>query len=97
MSLLPVRKSLTLVTMIHSRITSKAQTTIPRAVREALGLRGGDEVAYEIEGDCAVIRRYNPADPFDNPFVHFTEWASEADRVYDRLATRFPAKADRSA
>jgi antitoxin PrlF len=82
--------------MIHSRITSKAQTTIPRAVREALGLREGDEVSYEIEGDRVVIRRYNPADPFDNPFAHFTEWAGEADRVYDDLAERFPATADRS-
>lgn len=78
--------------MIHSRITSKAQTTIPRAVREALDLRAGDELSYEIEGDQVVLRRYNPADPFQNPFVNFIEWAGEADRVYDVLATRFPAK-----
>jgi antitoxin PrlF len=82
--------------MIHSRITSKAQTTIPRAVREALHLEIGDDVAYEIEGDQAVIRRYNPNDPFENPFVHFTEWASEADRAYDELAVRFPAKQERA-
>ena len=71
--------------MIHSRITSKAQTTIPKPVREALDLCEGDEVSYEIEGDRVVLRRrYNPADPFDNPFVNFTEWAGEADcRAYD--------------
>jgi antitoxin PrlF len=70
--------------MIHSRITSKAQTTIPRAVREALGVDVGDELAYEIDGERVVLRRYNPADPFDNPFAEFTEWASEADcKAYD--------------
>ena len=83
--------------MIHSRITSKAQTTIPRAVREALQLQVGDDVAYEIDGDRVVIRRYDPNDPFENPFVHFTEWASDADRAYDDLATRFPAKPERAA
>jgi antitoxin PrlF len=83
--------------MIHSRITSKAQTTIPKAVREALGLREGDEVSYEIDGDRVVLRRYDPADPFDNPFVHFTEWAGDADRVFDELASRFPARAGRRA
>jgi antitoxin PrlF len=30
--------------MITSRLTSKAQTTIPQAVRAALKLRGGDEL-----------------------------------------------------
>jgi antitoxin PrlF len=83
--------------MIHSRITSKAQTTIPKAVREALGLREGDEVSYEIDGDRVVLRRYDPADLFDNPFVHFTEWAGDADRVFDELASRFPARAGRRA
>jgi antitoxin PrlF len=83
--------------MIHSRITSKAQTTIPRAVREALRLEVGDDVAYEIDGDRVVLRRYDANDPFENPFVHFTEWASDADRVYDDLAVRFPAKPDHAA
>ena len=70
--------------MIHSRITSKAQTTIPRAVREALRLEAGDELGYEIEGDRVVIRRQDPADPFDNPFHHFTEWSGDADcKAYD--------------
>ena len=35
--------------MISSRMTSKAQTTIPQAVRKALRLRQGDEIAYLIE------------------------------------------------
>ena len=41
--------------MITSRITSKAQTTIPRPVREALRLREGDAVAYAIDGERVRI------------------------------------------
>ena len=34
--------------MITSKLTSKAQTTIPQPVRVALRLGAGDELAYEI-------------------------------------------------
>lgn len=72
--------------MIHSRISSKAQTTIPRAVREALGVREGDVLAYEIEGDRVVLKRARPSvDPLENPFATFTEWTDELDAVYDNL------------
>ena len=72
--------------MIQSRITSKAQTTIPRAVRAALGVREGDLLSYEIEGDRVVLKRAKPSlDPFENPFAAFTEWADDFDSVYDHL------------
>lgn len=62
--------------MIQSRVTSKAQTTIPRAVRAALGLREGDSVAYEIDGTRVILTR---ADVADDPFAAFSEWHSDAD------------------
>ena len=34
--------------MITSKLTSKAQTTIPHPVRAALRLQRGDELLYEI-------------------------------------------------
>jgi antitoxin PrlF len=71
--------------MIHSRITSKSQTTIPRAVRSALGLKPGDLIGYEIEGGEVRLRKCAAADPFDNPLASFTEWADELDSVYDNL------------
>ena len=51
-------------TMITSKITSKAQTTIPRAVREALRVRAGDELAYKIERGRVIMTRAvrTPAD-----------------------------------
>ena len=35
--------------MIESGITSKGQTTLPKAVREALSVRPGDRVRYVIQ------------------------------------------------
>jgi antitoxin PrlF len=69
--------------MIIGRITAKAQTTIPRAVRLALGVKPGDEIAYQIEGDRVIMRR--ASDPFDKPFANFTEWSDELDAPYDEL------------
>lgn len=70
--------------MITSRLTSKAQTTIPRPVREALRLRPGDEVAYVIEGPGRVVMVRVAHD--DDPFATFTEWSSDADRrAYAKL------------
>ena len=66
--------------MILGKITAKAQTTIPRAVRLALGLKPGDEVSWEIEGDQVIMTRArNVRDPFIGNLDTFTEWASEAD------------------
>jgi antitoxin PrlF len=73
--------------MIIGRITAKAQTTIPRAVRLALGIGPGDEIGYEIDGDKVTMTRVNPheKDMFLNNFSTFTEWSDEYDSVYDRL------------
>ena len=37
--------------MLHSTLTSKGQTTIPSEVREALNLRPGDKISYEVAGN----------------------------------------------
>lgn len=71
--------------MIVGKITAKAQTTIPLAVRRALGLNPGDEIRYEIEEGRAILTRVAndrdlESDIFLNNFEMFDEWASEADR-----------------
>ena len=65
-------------TMITSKLTSKAQTTIPLPVRNALHLAGGDEIAYVIEGDHVVLTKAS-RQVVDDPFATFSEWSSEAD------------------
>ena len=41
--------------MIESTLTSKAQTTVPKAVRAALGVGPGDRIRYVISGDDVRI------------------------------------------
>ncbi len=65
--------------MITSKLTSKAQTTIPQPVRAALRLREGDEIAYAIESDRVVLTRVQADKVTDDPFRTFSEWDSPAD------------------
>ncbi|MFG1223767.1 AbrB/MazE/SpoVT family DNA-binding domain-containing protein [Xanthobacter wiegelii] len=65
--------------MIVSKLTSKAQTTIPQAVRTALRLQEGDEIAYSIE-DGRVVLTKATTKAGDDPFATFSEWDSDADR-----------------
>ena len=41
--------------MTQSTLTSKNQTTIPKAVVEALKLRPSDQLVYEIEADGRIL------------------------------------------
>ncbi len=64
-----------------SKVTTKYQATIPREVREFLGVRQGDTVAYEIEGGEVKLRRASPLDLAYHGAVAatLTEWNSKAD------------------
>ena len=67
---------------MHSKLSSKGQVTIPKVVRDSLGLEPGDFVTYEISGDDSVILRR--VEPFDAPFhiavsETLEEWGSEDD------------------
>ncbi len=61
-----------------SRISTKAQTVIPKAVREKLGLKPGDLLRYRFEKGSIVIERA-ATESEDDPFAVFTEWAGDAD------------------
>lgn len=43
--------------MPTSKITSRGQTTIPKPIREALGLEPGDRVEFTARGDHVVLTR----------------------------------------
>jgi AbrB family looped-hinge helix DNA binding protein len=40
-----------------AKVTSKGQVTLPKAVRDALGIREGDELVFRVEGNRAVLAR----------------------------------------
>jgi AbrB family looped-hinge helix DNA binding protein len=42
---------------VAAKMSSKGQVTVPKAVREALGISEGDEVMFRVEGNRAVLAR----------------------------------------
>lgn len=42
---------------VAAKLTSKGQLTVPKRVREALGLRPGDEIVFRVHGDRAVVSK----------------------------------------
>ena len=65
--------------MIASKLTSKGQTTIPRAVRAALKLGIGDTILYTLEDDHVVMTKAVAASG-ERPKTGYEEWDSENDR-----------------
>jgi antitoxin PrlF len=66
--------------MITSRLTTKAQTTIPQPIRVALHLKEGDELVYQIEGERVILSKALRNRVADDPFHTFSEWDSAADK-----------------
>lgn len=72
--------------MITSKLTSKAQTTVPQPVRAALQLKPGDLLWYEVVDDQVILRKSPVAAARDDPFGTFDEWRTQADeKAYGRL------------
>jgi antitoxin PrlF len=71
-----------------SRLTVKSQTTVPKHVRDALGLRPGDTISYEIDKGRVIMRKQAQ---LSQEYLRaldglFEEWASPADaEAYDDL------------
>ena len=53
---------------VRATITSKGQVTIPQEVRQRLGLKQGDQVAFVVENGMTVIK---PARGEENPFERY--------------------------
>jgi AbrB family looped-hinge helix DNA binding protein len=65
------------MTTAYSKVTTKAQTVIPREVRARLGLKAGDRLAYRITPEGVIIEKAQAEG--DDPFATFTEWGGAAD------------------
>ncbi len=42
---------------VAATVTSKGQVTIPKQVRDALGIAEGDQVVFRVEGERATLAR----------------------------------------
>jgi AbrB family looped-hinge helix DNA binding protein len=47
------------------RVTSKGQVTLPKKIRDALGIGPGTEVEFELAHDRAVLRKRVPIEALD--------------------------------
>ena len=74
--------------MKASKLTSKYQATVPKEVREFLGLASGDGLQWEIENDYVVVKKLSKLDLEWHKAVEMTlqEWNSpEDDKAYGSL------------
>ena len=71
-----------------SRVSSKGQVTLPKRVREAIGVGPGDAVVYDVNKGVVTLRRLEPIDLAFHAAVESTlaEWGSkEDDEAYGDL------------
>lgn len=69
-------------TLSVSKLTSKSQATIPGRVREQLGLKAGDSVAFKVRNGLIYIQKARPVDHVFAAGVAETlqdEWSSAHD------------------
>ena len=64
--------------VLLSKLTSKAQTVIPREIRSRLDLKPGDVVRYRLT-DAGVVIDKLPQQSDEDALASFSEWASAAD------------------
>ena len=64
-----------------SRVSSKGQVTLPKKIREAIGVGPGDAVAYDVGKGVVTLRRLEPIDLAFHAALESTlaEWNSEED------------------
>jgi antitoxin PrlF len=51
--------------MIIAKVTSKGQITIPKEIRERLGVHPGEEVGFEEKENLVIITKVVSKSPFD--------------------------------
>jgi AbrB family looped-hinge helix DNA binding protein len=50
--------------MATSTLTTKGQVTVPKAIRDRLGLRAGDRIKFVEEDGVFRLRKHLPVSPF---------------------------------
>lgn len=83
------------------RVTTKGQVTIPKEVRERMGIEPGDEVSFEPTNGGFEIRKEAPttesgADPFETHRGRADSDESMPDRMR-RLRGEFPRETEEDA
>ncbi len=53
---------------MNAKVSEKGQVTIPKALRDQLGIRAGDELDFAVEGDRVVAAKVVGQDPFERRY-----------------------------
>jgi len=77
---------------VAAKVTSKGQVTVPKAVRDALGISEGDEIIFRVEGTRAVLAR---TPNFLDLAASISVPADERNIAWDEILRR--TRADRAA
>ena len=69
------------MTLDIATVTAKGQVTVPKAIREALGLRQGDRLSWEVDNGTARVKVVSPLDLdyLQGLEANLQDWASAAD------------------
>ena len=72
--------------MLTAKITTKGQITIPKAVREKLGLSPGEDLLFAEKGDVFIIKKIIRKSPFDKWVGYLRKRkGTTSDNVIDEL------------
>jgi antitoxin PrlF len=85
------------VVVEESTITAKGQTTVPKAVRQALGVRAGDRISFRVDRAGVTVQRADAAeeDPALDRFLDVL--ARDIGRRPQAIRALTPALRDRIA
>ena len=64
-----------------ARVTARGQTTIPKRIRDAIGLHDSDVISFEVEDDHLIVRKVTTAqdDYLQGLSATLSEWTSPED------------------
>ncbi len=75
-----------------TKITRKGQTTVPKAVRQALGVDYGGKIAFCLHDDGVTVRRVDEEDGWDDPaLAGFLNFLADDIRARHGAVTDIPS------
>lgn len=67
-----------------SKVTKKGQVTIPKKIREAMGIRPGSEVNFQIHNRECVLRKVLRGSPFEK-WTGYLKIKKSTDQIIEEL------------
>ncbi len=72
-------------TKATARITSKGQVTIPKAVRDSLGLRQGDNLTFVEDATGVRVEKVLDGSPFRKWYGHLSHLEGTSEEIFAEI------------